>query len=139
MKQTMGSKNIKKLSNVVVHAALVIAATSSIGKANSVIDIDDKYDVPEDILANLDEAFEKIAVKKELANSFESIVNNLSMSDKKLVEKYFQEFSDEGVDIAQASSEVYSGCSIFGDQMSNCYTNCHANCHGACHGSRGWR
>lgn len=127
------------ISNIAIHASIIIAATNSIAHAEK-IEIDSEYDVSEDLLANLDEAFEKIAVKKELANSFNEIVTGLTLKDQSLVDKYFSEFAEQGVDVAQAAdAQVGSGCSLFGSQLSSCYSNCHANCHGACHGSRGWR
>lgn len=125
--------------NIFVHASIIIAATTSIAQAERTVEIDAEYDVSEDLLTDIDEAFEKLKVKRELSNSFEEIVTRLRLNDQTLVDKYFSEFADETI-VAQATDAlVPSSCSLFGSQLSSCYSNCHANCHGACHGSRGWR
>lgn len=125
--------------DIFVHASIIIAATTSIAQAEGTVEIDAEYDVSEDLLTDIDEAFEKINVKRELADSFNRIVNTLTMENESLIQKYFSEFSDETVVAQAADGVVPNSCNLYGSQLSSCYSNCHANCHGACHGSRGWR
>ena len=125
---------------ITISTAMILAATSAFSGTEKNIELDDSFEVSQEIQDELDQLFQSKVVHDKLSEDFSALVHSLKDDDIVLFEKYFSEYTGgEGKEIANQDSTYRGWGTNVQSCYSNCYTNCHSACHRACHGSRSWR
>ena len=121
---------------ITISTAMILAATSAFSGTEKNIELDDSFEVSQEIQDELDQLFQSKAVHDKLSEDFSGLIRSLKNEDVVLFKKYFSDYTDkEGTEVANADSTYRSSAT----NTRSCYSNCYSNCHSACHGSRSWR